>query len=327
MVFAVNDYNDLIRLLKEHPEWQVELRHLLLSEDFLALPEIVRSLATAQQRTEQRLEELAEAQQRTEQRLEELAEAQQRTEQRLEELAEAQQRTEQRLEELAEAQQRTEQRLEELAAAQQRTEQRLEELAEAQQRTEQRLEELAAAQQRTEQRLEELAAAQQRTEQRLETLVVSHDRLATTVGNLKGKMLELTYSDKAGAYLGRLLRRVKVVPAHTLEDTLETHLSPTEFDEVLLLDLLVRGMPRYHPELPEVWLALEISSVVDRNDVRRVLKRTQLLRQAGYQAIPVVAGEEITQGAEEETSRESVVVLQDGQILLWAEALQAWVSG
>jgi len=88
---------------------------LVKTSDFNELKGIVRELAQAQQRTEQRMEELARAQQRTEQRMEELARAQQRTEQRVEELAQAQQRTEQRVEELAQAQQRTEQRMEELA--------------------------------------------------------------------------------------------------------------------------------------------------------------------------------------------------------------------
>ncbi len=73
---------------------------LVKTDDFNELKSIVRDLALAQNRTEQRVEELAEAQNRTEQRLEELAEAQNRTEQRLEELAEAQK-------ELAEAQKDT----------------------------------------------------------------------------------------------------------------------------------------------------------------------------------------------------------------------------
>ena len=73
---------------------------LVRADDFNELKGIVKELAHAQQRTEQRVEDLAEAQQRTEQRVEELAEAQQRTEQRVEELAEAQQHTEQALQQL-----------------------------------------------------------------------------------------------------------------------------------------------------------------------------------------------------------------------------------
>ncbi|MGB9870162.1 MAG: hypothetical protein ACPLYD_00660, partial [Anaerolineae bacterium] len=46
---------------------------LVRTRDFNELKEIVRELAEAQKRTEQRVEELAEAQKRTEQRVEELA--------------------------------------------------------------------------------------------------------------------------------------------------------------------------------------------------------------------------------------------------------------
>ena len=88
---------------------------LVKTSDFNELKGIVRELAQAQQRTEQRVDTLA-------MRVEELAEAQKRTEQRVEELAEAQKRTEQRVEELAEAQKRTEQRVDTLAM-------RMEELA------------------------------------------------------------------------------------------------------------------------------------------------------------------------------------------------------
>ncbi|MCX7670317.1 MAG: hypothetical protein N2439_09625 [Anaerolineae bacterium] len=59
-------------------------------EDVEALQSVVRELAEAQKRTEQRVEELAEAQKRTEQRVDrleiavaELIEAQKRTEQRV----------------------------------------------------------------------------------------------------------------------------------------------------------------------------------------------------------------------------------------------------
>ncbi|MEJ5365823.1 MAG: hypothetical protein WHS86_12020 [Desulfosoma sp.] len=170
-----------------------DLQQTVTKTEFAELKAVVSELATAQKRTEERLEELAAAQKRTEDRLEALT-------LRVEELAAAQKRTEERLEELAAAQKRTEDRLEaltlrveELAAAQKRTEERLEELAAAQKRTEDRLEaltlrveELAVAQKCTEERLEELAAAQRRTE---ETLKRTNERLEG-VSNSVGYTLE-----------------------------------------------------------------------------------------------------------------------------------------
>ena len=115
-----------------------ELREVLLSlieevertvtkEEFSKLREVVKELAEAQRRTEERVEELAEAQRATEVRLtrleevvEELAQAQRKTEQRVNELAEAQRKTEQRVNELAEAQKRTEEEIRKLAAGQKR---------------------------------------------------------------------------------------------------------------------------------------------------------------------------------------------------------------
>ena len=97
MAFTVRDFHDLVELLQQQPDWRAELRRLVLSEELLTLPQLVRGLAESQQRLEQRVAELAEAQRRTEQRVAELHEAQIKTEQRIAELVEAQTKTEQRL--------------------------------------------------------------------------------------------------------------------------------------------------------------------------------------------------------------------------------------
>jgi len=132
------------------------LDDLVRAKDFNELKEIVRELAEAQKRTEERINELAEAQRRTEEMVKELAEAQKRTEERISKVEERVTKLETAVHELAEAQKRTEQRVNELAEAQKRTEQRVNELAEAQKRTEQRVNELAEAQKRTEEEIREL---------------------------------------------------------------------------------------------------------------------------------------------------------------------------
>lgn len=56
MAFGVEDFQDLVRLLEARPEWRVELRRLVLTDELLDLPAVVRELAEAQWRTQAALE-------------------------------------------------------------------------------------------------------------------------------------------------------------------------------------------------------------------------------------------------------------------------------
>jgi anion-transporting ArsA/GET3 family ATPase len=277
MAFEVHDYYDLVRLLGDHPEWRAELRRLLLTDELLELPAIVRELAEAQRRTEEKVEALAEAQRRTEEKVEALAEAQQRTEERLG-------------------------RVEEQMAA----------MAEAQRG-------LAEAQQRTEQHLAAMA-------KQVESLAQDLRRVNDKLGDFRGTVLEWKYRNNPGAYFGSILRRVRVVNIVELEETLEARLTPDEEDDVRLVDLIARGRPSRRPQAPQVYLAVEISGVVDRHDIERARRRANLLRKAGYRAIPVVAGEQVTLGAEDQAKDFSVPLMQDGQVLFWEQALARWLE-
>ena len=90
MPFTVAEFHDLVRILEEHPEWRAEIRRLVLTDEILTLPELVRDLIQAQHRTEERVAHL-------EDRLAALVEAQIRTEQQIAALTEAQLRTERRI--------------------------------------------------------------------------------------------------------------------------------------------------------------------------------------------------------------------------------------
>jgi len=50
MPFELRDFQDLVRLLREHPDWREELRALILTQELLTLPGLVRELAEGQQR-------------------------------------------------------------------------------------------------------------------------------------------------------------------------------------------------------------------------------------------------------------------------------------
>jgi hypothetical protein len=301
---------------------QAELRQVFDARTTRTLLSVLDRVAAQMRQTGVTREDFGEL----EQIVAELAEAQQRTEQRVAELVEAQQRTEQRVAELAEAQQRTEQRVAELAEAQQRTEQRVAELAEAQRRTEERLAGVEERQAKAEEHLDRLETNIVLLTEQVRALVASQQKIVDELGGLKGHVLELTYRDKAVSYFGRLLRRPKVIDLNTLWEALETRLPLEAFNDLLLVDLVVQGRPRQRADLGDVWLAVEIAAVVDEEDVTRALRRAESLRQAGYPAVPVVAGERTTLAADDEARQHKVVVLQDGKSFLWDEAVAAWVT-
>ena len=62
MPFTMDDFHDLIRLIETRPEWRVELRRLVLTEELLAVPD---HLAALRARSEEQFQALVEAQQRT----------------------------------------------------------------------------------------------------------------------------------------------------------------------------------------------------------------------------------------------------------------------
>lgn len=235
MAFTVEDYRDLVQLLSERPEWRSELRQLLLSDELLALPEIVRGLAEAQQRAEEQLSEIKTAMQH----------------------------------------------------------------------------------------LTEQVAALTRD---VRELTENQQRIDNTVSRLKGESLEWSYRNKIYGYFGYLMRRLKVVDLSTIDEALETTLTSGEFRDVFRLDLLATGQLRESPGGPEIWLAIEISSVVDRNDVDRAWRRASLIRRVGPLVLPVAAGERATAGAETAACDQNVVLMTDGQAEFWDVAVSAWIN-
>ena len=288
MPFTREEFQDFIRDLESHPEWQDELRRLLLSKELLALPDLVRDLAEAQQRTEQRLEELAAAQQRTEQQVAQLAEAQRQTEERL-----------LRLEGI----------VQELAEAQRRTEQQVAQLAEAQRQTEERL-----------LRVEEGLSTLTKT---VEALLWRVDRLADDVGALKEESLERRYRDHAPAYFGGpTFRGVRALPTHEVARLLDQAIEQGKLtwedrQDILQADLVVRGR---FPDRKEAYLVVEVSWGVGITDVDRAMRRAALLRKVVERAFPAVAGRLIVPEALEWAEQFQVVQVIDGKVI-WPESL------
>jgi hypothetical protein len=303
MAFTVEEFRDLLRILEERPEWRAELRRLVLTDELLTLPELVRGLVEAQQRTEERLTALVEAQQRTEERLAALVEAQQRTEERLTTF-------EERLTALVEVQRRTEERLTTF-------EERLTALVEAQQRTEERLAALVEAQQHMEERLAVLTDALRTLTSRVDGLDRSVRLLHDDASKLKGYALETRYHRHAPAYFAPLVRRIHVLGLEELQALLEEavergQLLESEALDIILADVIARG--RRRADSAEVFLVVEVSWIVDPYDVERAVRRSSLLSQIGTPALAVVAGETVMEEAASLANRLQVWQITNGHV-------------
>ena len=323
---------------------------------FAELAEALRQLTLrfeeAQRRNAERFAELAEAQRRNDERLAELAEFQRRAEVRFAELTEAikqltarfeeaQRRNDERFAELAEFQRRAEVRFAELTEAikqltarfeeaQRRNDERFAELAEFQRRAEVRFAELTEAIKQLTARFEE---AQRRNDERFAELAEAIRQLALRfdeyrqrtddqIADMRGKLLEIEYRNKAGAIFGGRLRRPQVFDAGELWELLkERQLDESEIQQVVAADLIIRGKlyPPYSDR--ELWLVVEISSVIDRNDVARAARRAALLRKAGLLSLPVAAGQRLTQGAADLSEQLRVVLAKNGGLAGWDVSL------
>ncbi len=87
MPFTISEFEDLLQILQQHPEWRTRLLETLLGEEFLTLPHHVQLLIQAQQRTDEQLTALAAEVRALAEEQRQLAEAQRRTDERLEQLA------------------------------------------------------------------------------------------------------------------------------------------------------------------------------------------------------------------------------------------------
>ena len=249
MAFTVEDYRDLVQLLSERPEWRSELRQLLLSDELLTLPEIVRELAKAQQRAEERLANAEERLGNVEERLS-----------------------------------------------------------------------------RIETAIQHLTEQVAGLTREVRELTENQRRMENIVSRLKGDSLELSYRNKIYGYFGHLMRRLKVVDLSTIDEALEATLASGEFRDVFRLDLLATGQLRESPDRPEAWLAIEISSVVDSNDVDRAWRRAGLIRRVEPLVLPIAAGDRVTLGAETAARDQNVVLMTDGQAQFWNAAVSAWIN-
>ena len=340
MAFTVQDFEDLLRLLDERPEWQAALRQRVLTGELLEVPRLMRETAESQARTQQVLEAFGRRLDQREQQIDELAQLMKQLALRVDEIARQLEQLTRRVDVLA-------QRVEEIAAQLAQLTRRVDALTERvdqltqrvdalAQRVEEIAEQLAQLTRRVDalaQRVEEIAEQLAQLTRRVDALTERVDQLAQQVeqltkqmnemarqfaqyrrdtDQLKGMMLEMRYAQRPYAYFKDLIRRARTLSVDELYDLLEgLNLTEAEVRDVVACDALIFG--RDPEDGKPTYLLLEASWTVDLEDVERASRRAALLSRAGLTVVPVVAGYAARPNILEEAARRNVRCVFDGR--------------
>jgi hypothetical protein len=185
------------------------------------------------------------------------------------------------------------------------------------------LDEVCAFRQESGQQFEQIDRRFEQIDRRFEQGDRRFEKIEQRLGKVDGRTLEMEFRDKAAAYLGTVLRGVRVISAGDLAEDLAGVLTEEEWQELLRTDVVLRGRASLGGQRVEVMVAVEVSVKVDQDDVSRAARRAALLRKKGWKSLAVAAGEDAAEGVIEMAARLGVAVLKDGQQFNWPEALAA----
>jgi chromosome segregation ATPase len=207
-------------------------------------------------------------------------------------------------------------RVDALAEAQVRTEARLAGVEDRLERAEARLAGVEDRLSRLEQAVEKLAERMNQLTARVDTLAEGLKQLTAVVEKLairsdrhEGTLLELKFRDRLPSYLGRYLRRARVLQPADLLDEVEASLESAEVDDFLRADVLAQGTVNGEP----TYVVGEVSYTAAASDVERAARRAALLRKASLPAVGLVACEAV--------HPETVAYAREQGVRIWADGV------
>ena len=287
---AFNTIDDLLKAIREHPEWRDELRRLVLTDELLQLPERFEQLSALVQQLVTLTHQLVEQGGRHEEEIRQLRK------------------------EFYEHRQEFQAHREEFLQLRAEVEQLRKEFYEHRQEFLAHREEFLQLRKEFYEHREEFHQFRQETNSRLY-------RLERDMAELKGSDRERYYRERASAIFGRYLRRVRLVDFSELYEELDSRepLTQEELFEISLLDAVVEG--RRKSDGTPVLLAIEASWSIYPDDVQRAFARAQIIAKRGYTVYPVVAGKYAEEGLLESAQQVGVLVVLDGGRVLGDTAL------
>ena len=210
-----------------------------------------------------------------------------------------------------------------LAEQQKLTSAEVRDLAEQQKLTSAEVRELAEQQKLTSAEVRELAEQQKLTSAEVRDLSHTVADLAVSVRTLDirtnktaGWALEWVVGNRLPAYVGRTIKRCRVVGTMDLIESLETKpamrdLTAEDLDQLRRADLIATGTI----DDEKIYLVGEISFTADNDDVLRAARRAAVLRKIGERSQAFVACDTIAPVPAELARREGVWVIVEGRLL------------
>jgi hypothetical protein len=182
---------------------------------------------------------------------------------------------------------------------------------------------LAEQQKLTSAEVRELAEQQKLTSAELRDLSHTVADLADTVRTLHirtdktaGWALEWVVGNRLPAYVGRQIKRCRVVGPMDLIESLEDRpaireLSAEDLDQLRRADLIASGVI----DDERIYLVGEVSFTADNDDVLRAARRAAVLRKVGERSQPFVACDAIGSISAELARREGVWIIVEGRLV------------
>jgi DNA repair exonuclease SbcCD ATPase subunit len=270
--YIIKEFEDLLNLLRERPDYLEKLRMLILTKELLELPVKFEEF---RREVNQRFEEIDRRFDEVDKRFEE-------SDRKFEAFrSEVNQRFD-------EVDRRFEESDRKFEAFRSEVNQRFDEV-------DRRFEEV-------DKRLEKLEKGQEEIKERQDKMEEILKRHEISIQELKGWQLEHKVRTNICAYLGRYIRKCRIKDKSEIADELDEYverniISESERDEVLLLDILVIGISKRTNE--EIYIAVEVSYKIGDYDVERAIKRMEILKRIyKKEVIAVIIGKEISDKTE-----------------------------
>jgi len=278
VAFTVRDFHDLSDLLEKEPAWRADIRRLVLSEEILSLPQVMWDLA---QNVEKLSGSVDARFNQVDTKIQDLSESVDarfnQVDTKIQDLSESVDvrfnQVDTKIQDLSES-----------------VDVRFNQVDERFNQVDKRFNQVDERFNQVDERFSQVDARFNRVDRDIHAL-------KTDVGDLKGSNLESNVRERPFVYLGRFALRLKAVSdaelAILLEDAVERDLiTEEEAEDAKLLDAVARG--RRRGAATPLYLAVEVSSVVDQHDLARAVRRAVIVEKAsGIPTQPIVVGKQV----------------------------------